>query len=474
MGEPNAKTPSIFQDLRRWLDNVLGWSLADKCLVAALIVFPLGTSYVFWEYYFLRHPEIVSFIDLEHARKFFLLHAALLEGVWLAIIAAALWLRRRSPNNRALVHVVCQAYCIGFALISYELGHFTTGYMAAVLLGGAAVGFLLFDPKPVLLAITSGLLVILATTVAEQAGLIPYGPLVSHAPFENGRLSGWWLASVGGLNLLVLAVVLTLIHYIFDRWRDHERRLAKTATQLARASEAISRYTAAQVAEHILAGNYEIVDRRDRRKLTIFFSDIKGFTGIADRMDPEDVSRMLNEYLSEMTGIAERYGGTIDKFIGDAIMIFFGAPSATNDRDHALRAVRMAIEMQERMNVLRPKWIQEAIEEPFEIRVGINTGHATVGNFGSKGRLDYTAIGKQVNLAARLQASCEPGRILLSYATWVLVQDEIPCAPQGEIQVKGIHHPVKIYGVELPEERRPAPAAAPAAGGARVLKDIAG
>jgi adenylate cyclase len=115
-----------------------------------------------------------------------------------------------------------------------------------------------------------------------------------------------------------------------------------------------------------------------------------------------------------MASIGERYGGTIDKFVGDAVMIFFGAPVQTNDHDQAMRAVRMAVEMQDAMVRLGEKWRRAGFERPFVIRIGINTGHATIGSFGSKRRVDYTAIGRQVNLAARLQAHCEPGKILLS------------------------------------------------------------
>lgn len=148
-----------------------------------------------------------------------------------------------------------------------------------------------------------------------------------------------------------------------------------------------------------------------------------------------------------MTSVAERHGATIDKFVGDAIMIFFGAPDATTDQDHALRAVRMALEMQERMTELRRRWSAVGFDRPFAIRMGINTGMASVGNFGAKGRVDYTAIGRQVNLAARLQAACRPGRVLLSRPTWMLVRDQIPCVPKGEIELRGIHHPVQVYEV---------------------------
>jgi class 3 adenylate cyclase len=108
----------------------------------------------------------------------------------------------------------------------------------------------------------------------------------------------------------------------------------------------------------------------------------------------------------------------------------------------------MALEMQQSMEVLQAKWQRQGFEYPFRIRVGINTGHASIGNFGSSERMDYTAIGRQVNLAARLQTHCEPGRVLISHSTWVLVQDDVACTPKGEIQVKGFHQPIRVYEVD--------------------------
>jgi class 3 adenylate cyclase len=128
-------------------------------------------------------------------------------------------------------------------------------------------------------------------------------------------------------------------------------------------------------------------------------------------------------------------------------MIFFGAPQATSDRDHALRAVRMALEMQRRMLELKGSWGQRGIRKPFRARIGINTGHASVGDFGSPGRKTYSAIGVQTNIAARIQAHCEPGRVLISDSTWALVREDIPCTDKGELQLKGVHYPVRVYEV---------------------------
>jgi class 3 adenylate cyclase len=319
-----------------------------------------------------------------------------------------------------------------------------------VVIGGASFGLALFDRRPVLLGVAAFFGIITATTLAEQLRLIPYAPLMLEAPFQDQRLDPSWLVTIGTVDLASVLVILVLVDNVIDRWKSDERQLAQTGDQLAKANEIISRYIASQLAQRILAGDYDVAERHARRRLTLFFSDIRGFAEIADTIEPEDLSEMLNEYLSEMTTIADRYGGTIDKFIGDAVMIFFGAPVPLDDGEQASRAIRMGMDMQRRLGELRAAWRRRGFEHPFEIRIGINTGQVSIGNFGSKGRMDYTAIGRQVNLAARLQSHCEPGKILLSHSTWALVQDEFTCTPRGEIQVKGFHAPVKVYEVVGP------------------------
>jgi len=224
--------------------------------------------------------------------------------------------------------------------------------------------------------------------------------------------------------------------------------MAFKTSEIMRGDE-LKRYLPQQLVNSILKGRHHVTYENERRKLTIFFSDLQGFTETTDNLEAEELTRMLNEYLTEMTVIANRYGGTIDKFIGDAIMIFFGAPDRTDDKDHAIRCVRMAMEMQTRMKILQNKWFDEGIEYPLSVRIGINTGLAMVGNFGAEERLSYTAIGGQVNLASRLEGVCEAGGILISHSTYALIKDEIQCEQKGKITVKGIHREILTYSVML-------------------------
>lgn len=221
--------------------------------------------------------------------------------------------------------------------------------------------------------------------------------------------------------------------------------LQKERDKVTKAHNILSRYVAPQLSKKILEGEVEQVWEHHRKKLTIFFSDIKDFTLITDSLEPEDMAKLLNEYVSEMHDIVKSYDGTLAQIAGDGLLVFFGAPEATDDKDHALRCVRMGIDMQRKMKELQKEWSKEGVEERLEIRCGINTGMATVGGFGSKDRKEYTAMGMQVNLASRLERICEPGGILISHSTWVLIKDEIECEEYEKQEVKGFTRPIKTY-----------------------------
>ena len=165
-------------------------------------------------------------------------------------------------------------------------------------------------------------------------------------------------------------------------------------------------------------------------------------------MQPEDLTALLNEYFTEMSNIAHQHGATVDKFIGDAILAFFGDPETKGVSEDARACLAMAIDMQRRLERLNAEWRKRGIEHPFRARMGINTGYCNVGNFGSEDRMDYTIIGAEANLAARLQSIAEPGGICLSYETFALVRDLVRARPLPPIEMKGISRPVVPYSVE--------------------------
>jgi len=175
------------------------------------------------------------------------------------------------------------------------------------------------------------------------------------------------------------------------------------------------------------------------------FSDIRNFSALTDSLEPEEIFHLLDRYLSEMTKLIHHYDGTLNKIIGDGLLVFFGDPIPMED--HAQRAVMMAVDMQKKVAELRKEWVQYGYE--LSIGIGINTGFMTVGNIGSDTHKDYTVIGNQVNVASRLESRAKPGQILISQRTYSRVKELVDVEEKEAIQVKGIHHPIVIYNVKI-------------------------
>ena len=232
---------------------------------------------------------------------------------------------------------------------------------------------------------------------------------------------------------------------------QEQRRANEIITQknkeLDALSTKLSKYLSPQIYHSIFTGAQNVEIASSRKKLTIFFSDVVNFTETTDKLESEDLTNLLNRYLTEMTNIALEHGATIDKYIGDAIMVFFGDPESRGVKEDARACVRMAIAMLRRLRELRAEWLELGAEKPFHLRIGINTGYCTVGNFGSDDRMDYTIIGSAVNLTARLQSHSEIDGVLLGHETYSLVRDDVAVDEQTPIKVKGFAGPVRCYKV---------------------------
>lgn len=225
--------------------------------------------------------------------------------------------------------------------------------------------------------------------------------------------------------------------------------MRQTNEVLEAVSRQLAKYIPPQLYQAIIDGEQRAAIESRRKKLTIFFSDIVDFTEITDQLEPEELTALLNEYLSEMSKIAIAHDAYFDKFIGDAMMFYFGDPESNGVKEDAAACVRMAIAMQKRLADLQTKWrAQGLIDQPFETRMGINTGYCTVGNFGSEDRMDYTIIGNEVNLASRLEDAADAGGILIAAETYSLVKEWLAVEERDAIIVKGFPKPVRTYAVK--------------------------
>jgi class 3 adenylate cyclase len=313
-----------------------------------------------------------------------------------------------------------------------------------------------YSPRDGFFAFLYGLFLIVLYCTLVFTGVVPFAPALLDRAID-AQNSALWTTQVFSNVLFYFSVCFGLVMLLISALHLQRRRLSEAQRSLDRSNRLIARYVPSQLADKITRGDPLESFRPERVKVTVFFSDVEGFSDASDRLDPEDLAGLLNEYLSEMMEVAESFGATVNHIVGDGIMIVFGAPQATSDRDHALRAVGMALAMQQRMGELQHIWAERGIDRPFRVRIGINTGYASVGDFGSPGRKLYSAIGMQANLAARIQAHADPGKVLLSQFTWALVREDFPCLDRGEIKFKGLQYAVRVYEVAAENAVAPTP-----------------
>jgi class 3 adenylate cyclase len=442
----------------RWIDrfiDIADWPTSRKTLLMTGVLLPVqligsaGAAAAFHLYplWGLDAP----LIDTRLNDAFLVLW---LSGTVIAGLCA--WIpARRGDDAPWTAYLFILPFTLGLCGLTYLFGTMSTPFIAVYPVAMFLLA-LYFEGRVGLRSFLFVTGVYLTLGALETQGLIPHAPILRIDTVAAQNQPAWFLIHLFIVTLALAFCTALGMAIVFAR-RVQQARLQRAHTELqraerllARGNRLIRRYVPAQVADRLLSGQFEDMERTRRVKLALFFSDIEGFTAMADRLDPEELTTLLNEYLTEMTAIATAHHGIIDQLVGDGIMIFFGAPDASSDRDHALRAVHMALAMQHRMQALRQQWFDRGIEQPIRVRIGINVGYASVGNFGSPGRMVYSAIGHQVNLTARIQGACAPDGILISHAAWALVRDAVDCEPRGEITVKGVHHPVRVHAVTLP------------------------
>ena len=305
------------------------------------------------------------------------------------------------------------------------------------------------DPAPALILLDvmmpemDGYQVCLQLQANEQTRRIPVIFVTAKSEVED-EAQGFGLGAVDYITKPVNPDI------VLARVRTH-LALKHSLGRLEDLSLKLARYLPRQVYQSIFEGRQDARIGCSRKKLTIFFSDIVGFVNETEGIEPEDFTFILNGYLNRMAQVVSKHGGTLDKFIGDAVLVFFGDPESNGVAEDAAACVWMALEMKEAIVELNREWLAKGIRQGFEVRMGISTGFATVGNFGSDERMDYTIIGKQVNLANRLQAAAQAGEILIGEETWLLVRDVFRCVAKKPVQAKGFERPIQTYAVTGPE-----------------------
>lgn len=264
----------------------------------------------------------------------------------------------------------------------------------------------------------------------------------------------------GWLPAIVLITSMTVIifhfRYIYHQYIGYEASALQAGGRLNTMVSVISkltRFVPPQIWEPIVKADSPISVSNKRAKLTIMFSDIVGFTELSDSLSADNLADILNTYMHCMTLIAHKHGAVLDKFIGDGMVCFFGEPDSRGARQDALDCVAMAIDMRREMRTLRQKWRLMGFDGLY-IRIGITTGYCHVGNFGSNNRLSYTLIGKEANLASRLEASAGKGEILVSESTHDYICHDYECDYSGVYQLKGFDDKIKAWQVLDPDANK--------------------
>lgn len=235
--------------------------------------------------------------------------------------------------------------------------------------------------------------------------------------------------------------------------QELERKVKEQLDALLK-SRRLSKYVPSQIVEKILSSDQEEL-MMERKNLTILISDLSGFLELTDRLEAEKLKRLLNEYLSEMMKLMKEFGATPGSFLGDTLLSFFGAPVEMEAKQQAENAVSMGQAMQERLRELGRKWLAEGIDHDLMLRIGINQDYAMVGNIGSPELMEYTVIGRGVNLAGRLNAICVPGKILVSFPVYVQTREQFRYEELQDHPIPGFSGSVRIYELdtESPEPK---------------------
>jgi adenylate cyclase len=306
------------------------------------------------------------------------------------------------------------------------------------------------QPLSAALAVVAGLLgcALVVRLHAFRALLAAAGlwAILTLAAFAGFLLGDVWMRGMAGTVALVLGYGATVVENFVREQRERRQ---------------LSQFFSPAVVREVVRHKDEGSLTTSRRLVTVLFSDIRGFTSLSEKLEPEQVAEMLREYLSEMTEIVFRHDGTVDKYIGDCVMALYNVPF--EDPEHAIKAVRTGLELQERTLAVSRRW-EEKLGIAIRNGVGINTGEAVVGALGSRQRLEYTAIGDTINLGARLESITKDYKtnIIISEFTYALVKDHFVTTELGDVTVKGKTQPVKIYAV-LPNNIRKHPRATLAA-----------
>jgi len=354
---------------------------------------------------------------------------------------ALYWLSRNTSQSkrstlRTLNHfsILCELVTTqAFLVAQGNLDNYAVTYLVVLVVLYRA----LFKYRTAVLTLCAGTALFVVCSLIEVAGLIPSAPLFPYA-IEHPILASpiLWSMVIYSTPLSML-IAFCITNYAVNQTARLHDYMTRSVLQ---------RYLPPALVERAARGELRLDALPERREVTVMFTDIVGFTALSERLGPVAVGSLINTLLGEIADIALAHGATVDKFIGDCVMVVFGAPEPCAPEEQVARSIKLALAIQQKVTELGSEYQLQA-------RTGLNTGDVVVGNFGSISRSDYTVLGPTVNVAARLEAKSLPGRILIGPHSASLLGDSWPLETTGPIRLKGVSDPVEAFfvGEEAPE-----------------------
>lgn len=425
--------------LRERIGNPLEWSSPAKVLLVTAMIAPPLVGLFLRAKYLIVHPEAEPYID--RATLVYVVSFTNFIVVGLVLCAVVGWLLVRAGRESPLFVYLANLYWwIMLGLGAYLHGAATTPVWMVVPLLAFFV-LLLFGMRIALVGLATGVALILGTTVAERLGYLPYAPYFAHWPEVNGRVSDEWIVATLLWPGFATAVAFASYAFILKRWREQSARVAEMSEVLKRM---FGRYMSTEVMRTLLDDPSAFELGGARRHVTIVMTDLRGFTPLAERLPPERVIAILNDYLRVMVDVCLRYGGSINEILGDSLLIIFGAPKEMPD--HAAAAVACAIEMQNAMG--RVNQANAVAGRPdLQMAIAVNTTDVVVGNVGSEKRSKFGVVGSGVNMTSRIESFALGGQVLASQSVvdevgpWLRIDD------RRELHAKGATGPLVVHDI---------------------------
>jgi class 3 adenylate cyclase len=412
---------------------------ADKCLLLACFTLPFDIAFWLLADFYLGRPQLAPWADQDYLPVISTLAIAV-SVIWLVLIGFCLRLRRLDQHAPWLVQATVFHWYAGTLYMIHCFGT-STSPVGLQMVGGALVGVLLFGLPAMAPGLITATAAFIGIIVAERMRWIPYAPLQVSPPFVDGQPAAVWFYIIMGLFLTISVGVFFVGASAIIRWRQREAEVTEMSDFLRRT---FGRYLSPELIRALLSNPETVELGGQRREVTIMIADIRGFTQLTERLQPEDVVKLLNRYLCEMMDICEHYSGTVNDIVGDQLLVTFGAPHDVPD--HARVAVACSIDMQNTMQKINDENVREGLPE-LEIGIGLNTAEVVVGNIGSERRSKFGVVGAGVNMASRIESYTVGGQILASEALVEAAGDSLRIDHRREVLPKGAQSPIMIFEI---------------------------